>query len=158
MSSEGFNKVDRTITILCFIPPESSIGYIFSTSCDNLTRSSLLFSSGSLLLKSTSLDSRSSDIIFPIFRIGFIAVMAYCGMVEIFLNLKLFIFFMSQTGNSSLSSFTLPPTNLIGGFKRIRLLPSVDFPQPDSPASPMISPSLTVNVAPSNALTSPLRV
>ena len=117
ISSEGFISVDSTITILCFIPPESSMGYIFSTSCDNSTRSSLLFNSGRVALESTFLDSRSSDVIFPIFRVGFMAFMAYCGMMEISLNLKSFILSVSQTGSSSSSSVTRPSTNLMGGVK-----------------------------------------
>ena len=157
MSSEGFSSVESTITILCFMPPDSSIGYMFSTSCDSLTRSSRLFNSGRVSLKSTFRDSSSSAVIFPILRVGFMAFMAYCGMMEIFLNRKSFIFSMSQMGSSSPSRVTRPSTNLMGGVRRIRLLPSVVFPQPDSPASPMISPSAMLKVALSSALTSPLQ-
>jgi hypothetical protein len=40
----------------------------------------------------------------------------------------------------------------------MRLFASVVFPQPDSPASPAISPSAIENVIPSTALTSPWSV
>ena len=68
------------------------------------------------------------------------------------LNRNLFIARTSSIGSSSSSSRTRPVTRRMRPSSRIRLLPSVDFPQPDSPARPMISPSATENVTPSSCL------
>jgi hypothetical protein len=64
----------------------------------------------------------------------------------------------SPIGSVEPSSSTAPPAWRIRLSSLIRLLPNVDFPQPDSPASPMISPSATAKLAPSSAFTSPRRV
>ena len=55
-------------------------------------------------------------------------------------------------------SSTVPPTCFMRPSRKIRLLPSVDLPQPDSPAKPMISPSAIEKLTPSTALTSPRNV
>jgi hypothetical protein len=64
----------------------------------------------------------------------------------------------SQIGSSVPSSSTRPSTYRMRPSSRIRLLPSVDLPQPDSPASPMISPSPIAKVTSSTAFTSPRRL
>ena len=78
----------------------------------------------------------------PILRVGFMAFIAYWGMIEIFLKRTSFIRARSAIGNSCPSNITRPAMCFIGGTK-IRLWPKVVFPQPDSPARPMISPSAT---------------
>ena len=117
-----------------------------------------LRSSGKIARKPAPFEARSSAVIFPILRVGFSAFMAYCGTMEILWKRKLSIFSMSAIGRSSPSSVTRPSTYFSGGVRRMRLCASVVLPQPDSPANPMISPSAMTNVAPSSALTSPLRV
>src|SRR5205814_1102475 len=53
----------------------------------------------------------------------------------------------------SLSSEAVPA---VGGWRRMRVLPSVDLPQPDSPTSPNTSPRLISNDTSSTARTSPI--
>ena len=84
--------------------------------------------------------------------------MAYCGTIDTFSKRKTFIARSSAIGSSTPSSETVPPMCCMRPSRRIRLLPSVVFPQPDSPARPMISPSATEKVTPSSARTSPLSV
>ena len=55
----------------------------------------------------------------------------------------------------SLSSNRISPS--VGSIRRRIVRPSVDLPQPDSPTTPSVSPSSTVRLTPSTALTSPLR-
>src|SRR5215204_1009271 len=106
----------------------------------------------------TPLDSSSSASMRPMRRVGLSALMAYWGMIETSLNRKPFIRSLSQMGSSLPSSSTVPSTWRMRPSRRIRLLPRVDLPQPDSPASPTSSPSATVKLTPSRALTSPRRV
>ena len=49
-------------------------------------------------------------------------------------------------------SFTCPR---VGSTRRSRALPVVDFPHPDSPTSPSVSPGATSNDTPSTARTDP---
>ena len=86
------------------------------------------------------------------------ALIAYCGTSDTSLNRNGFMASVSEIGSSRPSSSTLPSTYRIRPSRRIRLLPSVDLPQPDSPASPMISPSPIPKVTPSSAFTSPASV
>ena len=103
-------------------------------------------------------DSSSSSVIFPTFRVGLRALIAYCGTIETCLKRNSFIPRSFARGSTRPSSVTLPPMWRIRPSSRMRLLPSVDLPQPDSPARPMISPSEMSNVTPSSALTSPRSV
>jgi hypothetical protein len=57
----------------------------------------------------------------------------------------------SHTGSSVPSSSTVPAMCFMAGTSWTMLLPSVVLPHPDSPASPMISPSSSVKVTPSSA-------
>src|SRR5215218_10598963 len=91
-------------------------------------------------------------------RVGFMALMAYWGMIETSLNRKRFMAASSPIGSSLPSSSTVPSTWRMRPSRRIRLLPRVDLPQPDSPTSPTSSPSATPKVTPSRARTSPRRV
>ena len=84
--------------------------------------------------------------------------MAYCGMIDTCLNRKSSMAAESQIGSRAPSRSASPATYRMRLSKRVRLLASVDLPQPDSPARPMISPSATLNETPSSALTSPPRV
>ena len=104
------------------------------------------------------LDSSRSAVILPILRVGFMALMAYCGMIDTALKRTSSIAAESMTGSGAPSRTTSPAMNRIRLSKWVRLFPSVDLPQPDSPARPMISPSTMPNVTPSRALTSPARV
>ena len=70
------------MTTRCFMPPDSSIGNIPSTSSESPTRSSRRSSSGLVSPKSTPRESSSSWIMRPIFRVGLRALIAYCGMIE----------------------------------------------------------------------------
>ena len=149
------SSVESTITVRCFIPPESSIGYIPSTSCDRPTSVSRRSSSALTVENRTPLDSSSSSIIFPTLRVGVIALIAYWGTIEMLLNRYWFIALESSIGSSSPSSSTRPSMCCMRLSIRIRLFPSVDFPQPDSPARPMISPSSIPKVTPSTHWTSP---
>jgi hypothetical protein len=56
-----------------------------------------------------SLRFSSSLVIRPIFRMGFMAFMAYCGMIEISLNLNLSIASLFQIGSSMPFSQPCPP-------------------------------------------------
>ena len=94
----------------------------------------------------------------PIFRVGLRALIAYCGTIETFRKRNSFIALLSSIGSSTPSSSTVPSTYRMRPSSRIRLLPSVVFPQPDSPAMPMISPSATSKLTPSSARTSPFVV
>ena len=94
----------------------------------------------------------------PILRVGLSALIEYCGTSETRLKRKAFIASSSQIGSSAPSSSTRPSTYRMRVSRRIRLFPSVDLPQPDSPARPMISRSATSNVVPSTACTSPRSV
>ena len=49
-SSEGSRIVESTITVRCFMPPESSIGYMWSTSSESPTSSRRRSSSSATLL------------------------------------------------------------------------------------------------------------
>ena len=91
-------------------------------------------------------------------RVGFMALMAYWGMIETSWKRKRFIRSASPMGSSLPSSSTVPPTWRMRPSRRMRLLPRVDLPQPDSPASPISSPSATAKLTPSRAWTSPRRV
>src|SRR5215218_3091820 len=106
----------------------------------------------------TPLDSSSSASIRPTRRVGFRALMAYWGMIETSLKRKPFIRSGSAMGSSLPSSSTVPPTWRMRPSRRIRLLPRVDLPQPDSPARPTSSPSATPKLTPSRAWTWPRRV
>src|SRR5262245_34258396 len=86
------------------------------------------------------------------------ALMAYWGMIETSLNRKRFMAGSSPMGSFLPSSSTVPATWRMRPSSRIRLLPRVDLPQPDSPASPTSSPSATPKLTPSRARTSPRRV
>ena len=62
---------------------------------------------------------------------------------------------LSEIGRGLPSSSTWPPTCFIRPSMKIKLFPSVDFPHPDSPARPIISPSAMEKLTPSTAWTSP---
>ncbi len=99
-----------------------------------------------------------SAVSFPILRVGFIALIEYCGMIDTSLKRRAFMARSSPIGSSAPSRTAVPPTWRIRPSSRMRLLPSVVFPQPDSPARPMISPSSSPKVTPSRARTSPRMV
>jgi hypothetical protein len=152
------SSVEITMTMRCFIPPESSSGYRSSTARSSPTRSRRRFSSSRTEPNLIFRDSTSSRTIFPILRVGFIALIAYCGTIDTSENRKAFIASVSPIGSWVPSRVTVPPTCRILLSMRMRLLPSVVLPDPDSPTSPMISPSATENVTPSSACTSPRNV
>ena len=56
-----------------------------------------------------SLVARSSPTILPILRVGFRALIAYCGTMETALNRNLFIAIVSEIGSDTPSSSTWPP-------------------------------------------------
>ena len=84
--------------------------------------------------------------------------MAYCGMMETCRSRKWFIARVSEMGRGLPSSSTFPPVTFMRPSMKIKLLPRVDLPQPDSPAKPMISPSPIERLTPSTACTSPRRL
>ena len=84
--------------------------------------------------------------------------MAYWGTTETSRSRCRFMALKSAIGRFTPSSSTVPPTCFIRPSRKTRLLPSVDLPQPDSPARPMISPSAMEKLTPSTALTSPRSV
>ena len=110
ISSDGFRSVEMTITVRCFMPPESSIGYIPSTSSESPTSSSRRTSSSSMLVYATPRERSSSCVMRPIFRVGLSALIAYCGITEICLKRCSFISSKSQIGSSTPSSSTVPWT------------------------------------------------
>ena len=84
--------------------------------------------------------------------------MAYCGMIETARKRKWFMARLSEMGRGRPSSSTVPPVTFIRPSMKIKLLPRVDLPQPDSPARPMISPSAMLRLTRSTACTSPRRL
>ena len=86
------------------------------------------------------------------------ALIAYCGTIETSRKRYSFIARSFSIGMRTPSSVTVPSTTRIRLSSRMRLFPRVVFPQPDSPAIPMISRSATPNVTPSSAFTSPRSV
>ncbi len=106
--SDGLRSVEMTITVRCFMPPESSIGNIPSTVSESPTSSSRRTSSGRTDLKSIPRECSSSEVIWPIFRVGLSALIAYCGITETRLKRCSFIASKSQIGSSVPSSSTEP--------------------------------------------------
>lgn len=94
----------------------------------------------------------------PMRRVGLRALIEYCGTSDIRWKRKAFMARSSAIGTSSPSRVTVPPACRIRPSRRMRDLPSVVLPQPDSPASPRISPSARSKLTPSSARTSPRRV
>ena len=110
MSTDGFISVEMTITVRCFIPPDSSIGNIPSTAGSSPTSSSRRRSSGSSFFGCMPWALSRSATRSPIFRVGLSALIAYCGTIDTVRKRKAFIAFVSQTGSSVPSIVAWPPT------------------------------------------------
>ena len=108
ISNDGFNRVEMTMTMRCFMPPESSMGYRSRTSRWRPTSSRRRSISGRIAAPSTPLDSSRSTVILPILRVGFIALMAYCGMIDTDLNRNASIAAESMIGSDAPSRSTSP--------------------------------------------------
>jgi len=79
MSNDGFNRVEMTITMRCFIATESSMGYRSRTSVAGRPAPGGVRSRAHRGAIHAPRLPAASTVILPILRVGFIALMAYCG-------------------------------------------------------------------------------
>ena len=87
----------------------------------------------------------------PILRVGLRALMAYWGTTETSRSRWPVHGLVISDRQVLAVELDGAPTCFIRPSRKTRLLPSVDFPQPDSPAKPMISPSAIEKLTPSTA-------
>ena len=163
MISRGAQASAIAIMTRCFWPPDSSCGYAPARPGG---RSTLVSSSATRALISFSLNafpaggcSRiGSAICSPMRRTGLSACIAPWNTTDASAQrtARSRPHFIVVT--SSPSRRMSPVIFAVRGSSRSTLIATVDFPEPDSPATPRVSPGLRVRSTPRTAGTSPPRV
>ena len=135
------------IPILCLWPPENSCGYLFDCSADRptLSNNQCTFS---IFSDSFKLELMSSDSLIISFTsiLGFKDEYGSWKIIWIclrYLFISLFLRFRISTFSLPRSKYICPSISTSGAvsLRTFKIaLPTVDFPEPDSPTIPKVSP------------------
>ena len=170
ISRSGWHATAMAIIARCLIPPLSSSGYFLRvpagsgilTCLSSWTAFSLALSLSALPLRfgpaKTSWTSKVSMICSPIVRTGFRNVLGSWNTIAILAPLTFRIsdsdFWSRFSPCSRISPSSIFPGG--SGIRRMRERAVTDLPEPVSPTSPSVSPSMISRSTPSRAFTTPL--
>ena len=163
ISTAGLHEIPIAPTTRCLIPPESWWGKSFIRVSGAGIRTFLSISTTVSLSPSPLRPSwicRASPTWSSISNTGLSAVIGSCKTMAMREPLTFSISFSLRSRMFSPSRMTSPPTMCPGGDGTSLIIERVvtDFPEPDSPTIPSVSPLRRLKLTPSTALTTPHRV